>query len=237
MSKLPSRQMQLSERHVALVRRDIPDPGPQLIAGFRTAIDADDAENVARMLATRPPGPFWLFGISSLIWRPETAFTERRVATAQGWHRRFCLGVGLPVSRHTRSAWPDDGARSGRAVHRRGLCLAGRRIEVGTRQANSTRDEHGPICLSLALHRDENCGRGSSRIGLPVNRKSGRYIAGLSDDQLADILATACGFRGPMAEYLFQTVSMLEQLGIHDRNLWSLQAKVAARIDVAHARS
>ena len=74
------------------MRRDISDPGPQLIAGFRTAIDADYAENVARMLATRPPGPFWLFGISSLIWRPETAFTERRVATAQGWHRRFCLG-------------------------------------------------------------------------------------------------------------------------------------------------
>jgi glutathione-specific gamma-glutamylcyclotransferase len=37
-----------------------------------------------------------------------------------------------------------------------------------------------------------------------------------------------------MAEYLFQTVTMLERLGIHDRNLRSLQEKVAARIDAAH---
>src|ERR1700712_2759257 len=71
-------------------------------------------------------------------------------------------------------------------------------------------------------------------LAFPMNRKSGRYIAGLSEDQLADILAKACGFRGSMAEYLFQTVSMLEQLGIHDRNLWSLQKKVAERIDAAH---
>ena len=66
-----------------------------------------------------------------------------------------------------------------------------------------------------------------------MNRKSGRYIAGLSDEQLADVLATACGFRGSMAEYLFATVSKLEELGIHDRNLWRLQELVAQRIDAA----
>ena len=68
----------------------------------------------------------------------------------------------------------------------------------------------------------------------PVNRKSVRYIAGLSDEELADVLAKACGFRGSMAEYLFQTVSMLESLGIHDRNLWRMQELVAARIDAAY---
>ena len=68
----------------------------------------------------------------------------------------------------------------------------------------------------------------------PVNRKGGRYIAGLSDDQLTEMLATACGFRGSMAEYLFSTVSMLEELGIHDRNLWRLQEMVADRIDAAY---
>ena len=69
----------------------------------------------------------------------------------------------------------------------------------------------------------------------PVNRKSVRYIGHLSEDELVQMLATARGFRGSMAEYLFQTVTMLESLGIHDRNLWRLQAMVADRIDAAHA--
>ena len=66
-----------------------------------------------------------------------------------------------------------------------------------------------------------------------MDRKSSRYIAGLSDAELAEVLATAYGFRGTMVEYLFSTVSMLEQLGIHDRNLWRLQELVAERIDAA----
>jgi cation transport protein ChaC len=67
----------------------------------------------------------------------------------------------------------------------------------------------------------------------PINRKSSRYIGHLSEGELVEMLATARGFRGSMAEYLFQTVSMLESLGIHDRNLWRLQALVADRIDAA----
>jgi cation transport protein ChaC len=67
-----------------------------------------------------------------------------------------------------------------------------------------------------------------------MNRKSGRYVAGLSDTALADILATAVGFRGSMAEYLYSTTRKLEELGIHDRNLWRLQALVAERIEAMH---
>jgi cation transport protein ChaC len=64
-----------------------------------------------------------------------------------------------------------------------------------------------------------------------MDRNSRRYVAGLSDDQLADVLATACGFRGSMVEYLFSTVSILESLGIRDRNLWRLQELVADRVE------
>jgi cation transport protein ChaC len=34
-----------------------------------------------------------------------------------------------------------------------------------------------------------------------------------------------------MVEYLFNTVSHLEQLGIHDPHLWRLQEMVAERLD------
>ena len=84
--------MRLTSEHVQLVHRDIADPGPQMLDGFRPADDADYDHDVAMMLATRPPGPFWLFGYGSLIWKPETAFDAKRMALARGWHRRFCLG-------------------------------------------------------------------------------------------------------------------------------------------------
>jgi len=86
------RQMRLTADHVRRVHRDIADPGPQLIEGFRPATDADYADIVDEMLRTRPEGRFWIFGISSLIWKPETAFDHAEQGVARGWHRRFCLG-------------------------------------------------------------------------------------------------------------------------------------------------
>jgi hypothetical protein len=44
-------------------------------------------------------------------------------------------------------------------------------------------------------------------------------------------LQPAAGFKGSCAEYLHNTVSHLEALGIRDRYLWELQARVAAEID------
>ena len=66
-----------------------------------------------------------------------------------------------------------------------------------------------------------------------MDRSSGRYVAGLGDDAVADVLAIAVGFRGSMAEYLMSTVEHLEALGIHDRYLWRLQDMVAERIEAA----
>ena len=53
-----TRQMRLTQRQVDLLRREIADPGPQLIDGFRPAIDEDFEQIVAEMHQTRPAGPF-----------------------------------------------------------------------------------------------------------------------------------------------------------------------------------
>ena len=67
-----------------------------------------------------------------------------------------------------------------------------------------------------------------------IDRKSGRYVSGLSEDELADVLATAIGARGSMAEYLHATVKRLEELHIHDPHLWRLQELVASRIESSY---
>lgn len=234
MSRPSNRPMQLTERHVALVRREISDPGPQLIEGFRPATDEDFGENVASILRTRPPGPFWLFGYGSLIWRPETAFDEKRNAVARGWHRRFCLGWDY------RFRGNRDQPGLMMALDRGGQCKG---VVYRLPEAQLDAELHKLIRREMSMVPsafpwrwiDTVTPEGPVRaLTFAMNRKSSRYIAGLSEDQLADVLVSACGFRGSMVEYLFQTVSMLEQLGIHDRTLWSLQKKVAARIDAMH---
>jgi cation transport protein ChaC len=53
-------------------------------------------------------------------------------------------------------------------------------------------------------------------------------------DRVARVLARACGHVGSGAEYLYNTVSHLEEFGIRDRNLWRLQQLVADEIRSIH---
>lgn len=227
-------QMRLTERHVALLKREIADPGPQLQDGFRPAIDADYDKEVAAILGTRPPGPLWLFGISSLIWKPETAFEEKRMATVRGWHRRFCLGWDYRF----RGNREEPGLMM--ALDRGGQCtgVAYRLPKDGldAELHKLMRREMSMVPSAFPWRWvDAVTDSGPLKVlTFAMNRKSGRYIGDLDENRLVDMLATARGFRGSMAEYLFSTVSMLESLGIHDKNLWRLQALVADRIDAIH---
>ena len=74
-------------------------------------------------------------------------------------------------------------------------------------------------------------------IGFVVDRGSRFYSGGLGPEEIADILARACGHVGSCAEYLHNTVSHLEERGIRDRNLWTLQQLVAAKIMSLNASS
>jgi glutathione-specific gamma-glutamylcyclotransferase len=63
-----------------------------------------------------------------------------------------------------------------------------------------------------------------------VNRQTPHYAGKLPLDEAAYILASAAGHWGSCAEYLRETVFRLEELGIHDKSLWQLQALVAERL-------
>ena len=72
--------------------------------------------------------------------------------------------------------------------------------------------------------------RGKQRaIAICIIRSGPAYCRG-TPDEIADVIAHACGHWGSCAEYLMNTVRHLEALGIHDRYLWRLQELVAARI-------
>jgi cation transport protein ChaC len=61
-------------------------------------------------------------------------------------------------------------------------------------------------------------------------RPHGERYVNLPIAEQAYRLARAAGHFGTAAEYLHNTVTRLEQLGIHDTYLWQLQELVAAEI-------
>jgi len=71
-------------------------------------------------------------------------------------------------------------------------------------------------------------------VAFVMNRQSRFYTGKLSPEEVAEVLARACGHWGSGAEYLHNTVQHLEEHGIHDRGLWKLQELVADRIKTAH---
>lgn len=220
--------MTLTPDLVARASRAVPDPGPEPHIVYQT--DADYDEAVAGMLATRPQGDLWLFAYGSLIWKPEVEHTAECMGRARGWHRSFCFRV-------TRFRGTREQPGLMMALDRGGECrgvlyrlpdgdpsaLLGRlfRREFTSKPANSM-----PRWITV----EPEGGLPLKALAFVMNRESPVYTGRLAQEQLADILARACGHWGSGAEYLHNTVSHLAERGIRDRNLWRLQALVAERL-------
>jgi len=226
--------MRLTKDHVARLAREISDPGFQPFPGVRPALD-DDFDRLAAQLAARAPADaFWVFAYGSLIWNPCFDVVERRVARAHGWRRIFCLGW----DRRFRGNSDNPGLML--ALDRGGQCrgvvfrldpatLTDSLARLVRREMSMVPSSFPPRWITVTT--DEGPLRA---LTFAMDRRSGRYIGDLTEEQTADMLATACGFRGSMAEYLHATVEHLEQMGIHDRHLWRLQHLTAERIERLH---
>ncbi len=84
--------------------------------------------------------------------------------------------------------------------------------------SNCCAGEDGPQALgvSAALGDRRHRARAVRAFTFCMDRNSGRYVSGLSEAQVADVLARAVGSRGSMVEYLCNTVRHLEDIGIYD---------------------
>lgn len=226
------RRLSLTPDHIAKIHHPMEDPGPP--PGMVLHDDADYDLWVENMLSSHPAPdhPTRIFAYGSLIWRPEIEHVGEEIGTARGWHRSFCFRI--PRFRGT-PEWPGLMMALDRGGQCRGMVfelpaddLAGQfgrlfRREFTTKPANSM-----PRWITV----ETEAGSGPA-LAFVMNRQSPAYAGRLEPQDVATILSRACGHWGTGAEYLMNTVSHLEERGIHDRNLWRLQKLVAARIEAA----
>jgi len=221
------RQMALTADLVARTARVVEDAGPSPGAVYLTEEDYELA--VRDILVQAPREDVWLFGYGSLLWKPAFEYVESRIATVRGWHRSFCIRVAR--FRGTRDLPGlmmalDRGGQCRGKVFRIPADQAVENLKALFRRELVVKPPGTPPRWLMARTNEGPL----PAIGFVVDRRSPFYAGGLAPEEVADIVARAAGHWGSCAEYLRNTVSHLEALGIHDRNLWRLQALVAERV-------
>jgi cation transport protein ChaC len=220
--------MTLGPDHLAKVARVVPKV--PYVSRLTKLSDADRVAVADRLVAELEGGPFWIFAYGSLIWRPEFEHVEARRGVVHGWRRSFCLRIlnwrATPDQPGLMLALQRGGSCTGVAYRMpvddprgRMLRLLKREIDYHEDQAwlrwVTVRSPEGPV-RALAFY--------CAPEGDPG-------VEQLTAEEQAVRLARAVGYVGSCAEYLYNTVSHLEALGIRDRYLWDMQARVAREID------
>lgn len=197
------------------------------ITGATPKTDEERAASLAAALAAAPAGALdrgsWVFGYGSLLWNPAFHFVERRRGRIYGYHRSFCIwahmGRGSPENPGLMLALDRGGSCSGVALR-----IAPDKVteELSILWAREMAiDTYVPVWV--AIH-----GAGDPVYGLAftIDRRHPRYAGRLPAEVAAAHLARAEGYLGTSADYLANTVTHLDELGIHDATLTDLHRRV-----------
>lgn len=203
--------------------------------GPRCLSDEELDASIRCTLSGHAPGEdVWVFGYGSLIWNPLFHHLERRTATLRGYHRRFCLwsmmGRGTPDNPGLVLGLDRGGVCKGVAYRIGGhhaveeLRLLWRReMVIGSYDPRWVRVEAPRHGAARGVTEEVRA------LAFVVNRGHANYAGRLSEERVAQALATARGHIGCSAEYLTKTFEGLAAHGIHDRHLAGLLHRVRAQ--------
>jgi cation transport protein ChaC len=175
-------------------------------------------------MAERPE--HWVFAYGSLMWDPGFPVAEMSQARLEGYSRSFCL-----LSVVYRGTLEAPGLVLGLDAHPGAHCigLAMRVAEpdwaetlAGLRERELTTYAYAERLLPLRLHD----GRHVEAVGYVIRRDHDQYAGGLDLSRQAQMIARAHGGRGPNAEYLFNTMRHLAQMGVDDSEMDELARQV-----------
>jgi len=220
--------MDLTPELVALVHRHIQDTGPD--PDRQPLTDEDYDQLLSTLLLARPAASsVWVFAYGSLLWKPAFAHIEEVPGHLIGWHRSFCFRQkrfrGTPDCPGLMLCLDRGGECRGLLLRFAEDTLERELQKLLRREVTLKPANQGPRWVRVrTLH------GAVTAFAFVCNRQSPSYVGKLPPDQVADVLAVACGHVGSGAAYLYETVTRLRALGIEDRGLRQLQSLVAQRI-------
>lgn len=223
-----ARLMSLTPEMVKLCHREVADPGPSPDTVYLR--DEDFRPAAEHLVSLKKPGPFWLFAYGSLIWKPEIPSLETKRATAHGWHRAFSMKIERFRGTRAQPGYMmclDRGGTCDGVV----LRMLDEEFEVQAEKL-LRRELSRKAALNAVRWIDVETvdGMVQALVFYAAPDQLEYYQPKRVPEEIAAGLARACGHWGSGADYLYNTVSHLEQLGIHDEGLWRLQELVAAEI-------
>ncbi|PYE82402.1 gamma-glutamylcyclotransferase [Pseudoroseicyclus aestuarii] len=167
----------------------------------------------------------WVFGYGSLLWKPEFTPEESAVARLDGWHRSFCMS-----SIHYRGTPEVPGlvlaldAAPGASCT--GLALrAAPRDEAMVLDMLRKRELISDAYVEMRLPLTLSDGREVEALTYVINRQTAQYVH-LDLEEQARKIARASGPMGSNADYLLNTASHLQGLGLADPDLDWLSRRV-----------
>ncbi len=171
-------------------------------------------------------GDFWVFGYGSLIWRPGFAHVETQRARLFGYRRSLCIYSF--VHRGTRE-------RPGLVL---GLDRGGSCIGLAFRVPGQARGEVigylrarelvTQVYLERVLDVRLESGASVEAVAYVADRWHEQYAGALDEAGAAAVVGGAVGESGRNEDYLLNTISHLEALGIRDRWLENVARRIAA---------
>jgi glutathione-specific gamma-glutamylcyclotransferase len=223
------RQMALTQELVDQCHRIVPDPG-WFASKYDTFTNDDYTAAAEKLLAQKRPGPLWIFAYGSLMWKSAFEVAETRRAIAQGWQRGFSLAI-----KHYRATPDQPGFMM--CLDRGGRCegLALQMAEHNLAEEFGkllVREIGGPEQLEAArwIEVEDSEGPKQALTFFAAPTLIEDYTANRPLQEIAHGLARACGHWGSGAAYLRNTILHLEELRIHEPELWKLQELVAHEI-------
>ena len=198
------------------------------LLGIRTPFMSDEerTRQVRATLACAPrPDRVWVFGYGSLMWNPAFHYAERRTALIYGYHREFCLasraGRGSPQHPGLMLALERGGSCHGVAfrLHRdQSEC----ELDIVWRREMGSMS-YRPVWVKVrTLQGIEHA------VTFAANCSHERYLTSVEEGERTRLITTGSGPLGRCRDYLYETVAHLRALGIYDRRMESIEARVRA---------
>jgi glutathione-specific gamma-glutamylcyclotransferase len=169
-------------------------------------------------------GSLWVFGYGSLMWRPGFVYVRRCKAMLRGWRRSLC------IYSHVYRGSPE---RAGLVLglDRGGACL-GVGFEVDSALRDTTirylrdREQATAVYLERTAPITLEWGERVPALTYVADRLHRQYAGRLDREAMLAYVRAGKGQSGDNAEYVLETCNHLRAMGVRDRDLEWLSAKL-----------